>query len=410
MASQQFVDASDTEPSHHRMLECARVVAACLAERAPLVDQTRAIPPDTVRDLHDAGLPAMRIPRAQGGTEIDIVTQLEVLELLGGACASTAWCLANHLSASRKLLSVLGEAAAPYRQAIVHEGAVIAQGITPSDATRAVPGGFLSSGRWPFISFSPHARWVVLDTMVPGPPPDWRPQEGASTPPSTHGRWLIVGMDQLGVRLDPTWRALSLRGSMSHDLILDDVVVPEACAPVSRRPPAEVPWDPQAPRALLFPSQPGSPFLPSIMLGVAQAALRETLVYGREHTMFRSEERRSNMPGHQFAVSDAAMWIEAGRALLYQEARAVLAKAQAGDPFTATDVIRLHMASLVARENAQKAVERLWSVRGAHGLYETDNFERYYRDVRMGTLPAPDAPDRVREQLGKYLFGLPEHV
>jgi 3-hydroxy-9,10-secoandrosta-1,3,5(10)-triene-9,17-dione monooxygenase len=256
MASQQLGDASETEQHRHRMLERARVVATRLAERAPLVDQAREIPPETVRDLHDAGLLVMHLPRTQGGTEIDMVTQMEVLELLGGACASTAWCLGNHLDASLRLLSVMGEAAGPYRQAVVHEGAVIAQGITPTGATRVVPGGFRSSGRWPFISFSPYARWVLLDTLVPGPPPGWQPLEGASTPPSTHARWLIVRLDQTGVCLEPTWRAMALRGSMSHDLLLDDVFVPEACAPVRPRPPAEVPWEPQAPPALLFPNSP----------------------------------------------------------------------------------------------------------------------------------------------------------
>lgn len=254
----------------------------------------------------------------------------------------------------------------------------------------------------PTLGGSSWTRWFLA-------PPGWQPPEDASTPPSTHARWLIVRLDQTGVRLEPTWRAMALRGSMSHDLLLDEVFVPEACAPVCVRPPAEVPWEPQAPPALLFPNSPQMP-LPCIILGVAQAALRDTLVYARNHTMFGGAEPRSRLPGHQFAVSDAAMAIEAGRALLYQEARAVVIKAQAGEPFTATDVIWLRMASLVARENAQRAVERLWSVRGAHGLYETDNFERYYRDVRMGTLPAPHAPDRVREQLGKYLFDIPENV
>ena len=45
--------------------------------------------------------------------------------------------------------------------------------------------------------------------------------------------------------------------------------------------------------------------------------------------------------------------------------------------------------------------------RGAHGLFESDNFERYYRDVRMGTLHAVSTPDLVREEVGKHLFDIP---
>ena len=53
------------------------------------------------------------------------------------------------------------------------------------------------------------------------------------------------------------------------------------------------------------------------------------------------------------------------------------------------------MAGLVATQSAQKAVDGLFAVRGAHGLFEDDDFERYYRDVRMGTLVANQTPDLV---------------
>jgi alkylation response protein AidB-like acyl-CoA dehydrogenase len=116
------------------------------------------------------------------------------------------------------------------------------------------------------------------------------------------------------------------------------------------------------------------------------------------------------MPGNQFAVADAAMYIESARALLYQEARAVTTKAASEVPFTPDDSVRLSMAGLVATQNAQKAVDGLFAVRGAHGLFENDDFERYYRDVRMGTLVANQTPDLVREWLGKHLFGIPADV
>jgi len=81
-------------------------------------------------------------------------------------------------------------------------------------------------------------------------------------------------------------------------------------------------------------------------------------------------------------------------------------KALAGEAFVPTDASRMEMAGLVDRENAQKAIDRLFGARGAHGLFENDNFERYYRDVRMGTLHAVSTPDLVREEVGKHIFGI----
>jgi alkylation response protein AidB-like acyl-CoA dehydrogenase len=63
------------------------------------------------------------------------------------------------------------------------------------------------------------------------------------------------------------------------------------------------------------------------------------------------------MPGNQFAVADAAMEIESARAFLYQEVRAIMAKAEAGAEFQPMDATRMEMAGLVARENAIKAVD-----------------------------------------------------
>ena len=72
--------------------------------------------------------------------------------------------------------------------------------------------------------------------------------------------------------------------------------------------------------------------------------------------------------------------------------------------------MRLSMDSLVANENALQAVDGLFAVSGAHGPFENDDLERYYRDVCMETLVASQIPDLVREWLGKHLFGIPADV
>ncbi|HIN24570.1 MAG TPA: hypothetical protein EYM73_09330 [Dehalococcoidia bacterium] len=144
--------------------------------------------------------------------------------------------------------------------------------------------------------------------------------------------------------------------------------------------------------------------------GLAQAALDETIEFGKARSMALGGNAKSSMPGNQFAVADAAMLIESGRAFLLQEARAIAAKALAGRELVPDDAARMEMAGLVARENSQKAVDRLFAIRGATGLFETGNFERYYRDVRMGTLHAVSTPDLVREEVGKHIFGIPLDV
>ena len=387
------------------LVEAAKKAAVKIAARAKETDQSRRVPLENIQDLHDAGLLTVAIPKENGGTEADLVTQVALYELIGGACASTAWIMGNHSVLCTRAMGLMGEDANWLIKDVVENGSLISHAAIPGGDTKPAPGGFVSSGRWPFVSGSSISTWMFLSTMVPGPSPTWK---GSGTPPA-YNRWIIIPTSQPGLVIDETWMAMAGRGSMSHDVVLENVFVPENMTPVDNRPLGHEPWLPNGPDALKVPTK-ARVWMSGMMLGVAQAAIDETIEFGKARSMTLGGKPRGSMPGNQFAVADAAMFIEAGRALLIQEVRKITVKAMNGEEFMPEDAARVEMAGLVARENAQKAVDRLFAVRGAHGLYETDTFERYYRDVRMGTLHAVSAPDLVREQLGKHLLDIPLDV
>ena len=391
------------------VVERARAVAARAARGARAADQRRELAPETMNALRESGLLAMTIPRDRGGIEADLVTQSAAYELLGGACTSTAWILGNHATLCTFAMGMMAERSDPLIETVVQSGAVIAHAAVPGGTTRPASGGFVTSGRWPFVSGSNVAGWIFLSTLAPGPSPHWEPTAGAPDPPDFHNRWLVVPASQPGLRVEDTWHAMSARASMSNDVVVEDVFVPYERAPVDNRPAPHRPWLPDGPPALRVPSR-SRVWLPAMMLGIAQAALDDTISSARLESMSQGGHSRSSMPGNQFAVADAAMAVESARAFLAQETQATAAKAASGEQFTTEDAARFNMAGLVARENAQRAVDRLFSVRGAHGLYEGSDFERYYRDVRMGTLHALTAPDLVREEVGKHLLGIPMNV
>ncbi|MDA0263962.1 MAG: acyl-CoA dehydrogenase family protein [Chloroflexi bacterium] len=409
MAADKQQPAVQIEPKQG-LVQAARQAAAKIAERAPEADRQRRVPVENIQDLHEAGLLTVAIPKSLGGSEADLVTQVAVYELIGGACASTAWVMGNHSVLCTRALGMMGDASHPLIQDVVDNGALISHAAIPGGETKPAPGGFVASGRWPFVSGSHLSTWMFLSTMVPGPPPNQPGGQPSSQsggePPQAHNRWLVMPSSQDGLTIDPTWMAMAARGSMTNDVLLDQVFVPEDMAPVGLRPAPHEPWLPNGPAALKVPTK-ARVWMSGMMLGVAQAALDDTIEFGRSRGMTLGGARRGSMPGNQFAVADAAMLIESGRAFLVQEVRAITAKAIAGQEFVPNDAARMEMAGLVARENAQKAVDRLFAVRGTHGLLESGNFERYYRDVRMGTLHAVSAPDLVREEVGKHLFGIP---
>jgi len=391
----------------HEVIRKVNELAIRLARRAPEADRTRRLPQETVNELRNEGLLTLYIDATDGGLEATYPTQMQVTELVAAACASTAWCLINHSATVLMARSILGESARPYLEAVVHDGAILAHAQAPSGKAVPVPGGFVANGRWPFVSFSNYAKWTFLSTMVDGPPPGWQPAGKTSTPPPTHNRWLWLAMDEPGIVIEDTWDAMSLRATMSNDIVLEDVFIPEERAPVVVRPQPETVWVPNPPPAFRIPYSTIRALIGGQLLGIAQAALNDTIEYAENQNMTVGGNAKVNMPGNQFAVADAAIAIDSARTYLYDKVRYFAEKAITDEPFTRDDAIQLQMANLMARENSQIAVDRLFAIRGAHGLHVSGNFERYYRDVRAGTLHAFFPPDLERELIGKHLFGVP---
>ena len=146
---------------------------------------------------------------------------------------------------------------------------------------------------------------------------------------------------------------MSLRASMSNDIVVDDIFVPEGQSLVDNRPPPHKPWLPNGPAALRVPLR-ARVWMSGMMLGIARAALDDTIEFATGQKMSIGGQPRTSMPGNQFALADAAMELESARAFLYQEVRAIMAKANAGGEFQPMDATRMEMAGLVARENSIK--------------------------------------------------------
>src|SRR6266571_4674877 len=77
------------------MVARARALIPKLRERASKTEELRRLPPETERDLHDAGLFRIVQPKRVGGSELDYVALVDCADALGQADASVAWNFAN---------------------------------------------------------------------------------------------------------------------------------------------------------------------------------------------------------------------------------------------------------------------------------------------------------------------------
>src|SRR5580693_2422455 len=73
----------------------AKALIPQLRDRAARTEELRRLPPETERDLHEAGLFRIVQPKRVGGSELDYVALVDCADAIGQADASAAWNFAN---------------------------------------------------------------------------------------------------------------------------------------------------------------------------------------------------------------------------------------------------------------------------------------------------------------------------
>jgi butyryl-CoA dehydrogenase len=108
-------------------------------------------------------------------------------------------------------------------------------------------------------------------------------------------------------------------------------------------------------------------------LGIAEAALEESVRYSQERQQFG--QPIANFQGIQFKLADMAMRIEAARWLVYQAAYLQ----SIDQPFTK----EASMAKLYASEMSNYVVNQAVQIHGGYGYMKEYAVERFFRDARI---------------------------
>ena len=196
------------------------------AQHAREADETRTLNPAVLTAVRQSDVLALAASPRIGGHGAAIGTIGHELEALAGACASTAWCVWNHLCVFHLFCGVLGPDHAEFLAAIVdrHEWvcfpAGAGSGILGADGGDSVQ----LSGRGAFGSGARYADWAGVAFAIAGP------DGGARRPLDL--RFTVVRLDEPGVSIDATWDGAALRASSTDDVHYQGVAVPlTRCAP-----------------------------------------------------------------------------------------------------------------------------------------------------------------------------------
>jgi indole-3-acetate monooxygenase len=252
-----------------RLLADIDAFAPTIHARADQIEASSRVPIDLIEALKSIGVFRMFAPGSHDGLELGLPSIVDVISHIGRINGSVGWVSMIGCSSGLFLPSLPGET----YEHIYRNGPdlIMAGSAKPAGTAEAVDGGFRVSGRWPFASGCQHADLIVCFCIVtrngvplPGPAGTNKPQVRAFVLPASD------------FRIEDTWHVAGLRGTGSHDITLDDVVIPRANA-----------FDPMAAE----PCQPG-PLCKSVLhvlplmhgansVGMAGGALDELVALAR---------------------------------------------------------------------------------------------------------------------------------
>jgi 3-hydroxy-9,10-secoandrosta-1,3,5(10)-triene-9,17-dione monooxygenase len=369
---------------------------SAIAAQAPAADATRSVAPDVIAALKANDVMRMSASRELGGLEASVVEIGRELEAVAAACGSTGWCLWNHLCVFHFFCGLLGRAQADALREVTENRRWVC---LPAGAGTAIIGRIegdevVMNGKASFGSGARYADYAGVSFLL----------EGQRMP-----RFALVRTSQPGVRVDATWRAMSLRASATDDVHYENARVPLARVVPFRPRYREVFRDAKHELANERYREDwvalSDLWLACMAVGVADAALADCCsgIQGRVAIMGTKLVER---PTIHVNLGQAGALLGSARASVYGACAQTDARIAARVAPCERDYLQQLAAGMMALRLCDDAMRLILRVLGGNGLREGQSFERRYRDMQAMPLHINAHPDRVSEQYGRHLLGL----
>lgn len=376
------------------MRERARACLPALRERAAETEKLRHTHPANIDLLQEAGLFKLLQPRYYGGYQVPVSQFLGVTSELATACPSTAWATMIY-NGLMWVFSLFPKQA----QDEIHGGPapIIAGQLGPAGRARKVDGGYRVDGVFAFASGYRHANWLMAGAPVLDDDGNFFDHRIAVLPKSE-----ATALDD--------WHTTSMAGTGSNSFVLKDVFVPEhrslsgPAATQGKYASAHL-SDQNLYRNAFVPN--AAWFLLGPMLGMAEGALQSFCAYVRGKPIrYTGYADQANATVTHLQAGEAAMKIEAAKALAERATREIFDNAETGQPMEFADRARLRAAAGQAARLCREAIDILQAASGGSAIKETNAIQRFARDIQGASNHAVTLPASVYEMYGRILFGL----
>ena len=383
--------------SYAAMVARAKALIPRLRERASKTEELRRLPPETERDLHDAGLFRIVQPKRVGGSELDYVALVDCADALGQADASVAWNFAN-LASHHWMLGMFDRQA---QDAVWDKDAnalIASSFIFPAGRARKVDGGYVLNGHWPFSSGVESCEWNMLASVV------------SSEDEADGIEYRIFLLNRSDYKINDTWNATGLCGTGSNDVKVADAFVAEkmtiAVSDLTGGPTPGSVVNPNALYALpvfsLFPY-----VLSGVGLGNAQACLNDYVEFARHRASTYNRAKVSDMQTTQIKIAEASAKIDAARLVMRTNCIDAMADARRGHVPDIAGKTRLRRDGAFSVNLCTDAVSLLFAASGARSLFTSGALQRQFRDAHAVNSHLAFNFDAAGTNYGRVALGLP---
>lgn len=360
----------EKNPQEIELIERARRLVPLLKSRAAQAERDFKVPVETVAEMQEAGLFRVLQPKEFGGYEIDLRTFFEIQMTLAEGCMSTAWIYGvigvHPWQLARFPIEAQREVWSEDSSTLISSTYMPVAKVTP------VEGGYRISGRWGFSSGSEHCNWCLLGGILPA----------EHDLPAEHGTFLLPISDY---RIEQNWDVLGLRGTGSHDIVVEDAFVPAHRVQRTNNgspeatPGRKVNTNPMyaIPFAQVFTRA-----VSTSAIGALQGAINEYCTNAAQH-IGKHGSKTAEDPMAQTAVADAVITVD-GLKLVLERNYAHLMDLARNDqcPDVETRLLYRYQSSYVTNICAEKISELLRNM-AASGLYSSNPVARLFRDVHQ---------------------------
>lgn len=359
-----------------------RLIEVVRAQRTQF-SRDQQLSAEVVGLLREAGFYRAMVAKRFGGDEASPMDFLRMVERLSEVDGSAGWVASFGFSAI--YLSALP---VETLESIYADGpdVIFAGGIYPPQKAIPVDGGLEVSGRWSWGSGSTGADLVGVGIKVDGG--------------DSGGLPLIAVMPAAKVRIDRNWDVIGLKGTGSHDMVVDKVVVPKEWTFIrGGKSSLDQPLY-QYPTMSL-----AAQVLAVVALGTARGAIQVLSELAGGRSSITGAANLADRPYFQADIAKAEALLRSARAFFYEATEEAYNTLLQGDELSIEQRTSLRLASTNAARAGADVTLAVYRLSGTTGIATDHMIARHMQDAMVVPQHA-FLSDSTWQNAGRVLLGL----